>query len=368
MSKRFIHSINYMRGICMLGVIAIHVGSVALLNPTPNLELVAVLEILSRFSVPTFFFLSAFGMFMSQPVEGPFVYKDYLKRRLRTVLVPYVAWSLFYMTYSSILSHNASIFQPLAFIRTLWYGLAMYHIYFLVILLWFYFLMPLWRVMLRGMNHHPWFWFTLLFAGNVVFNFYSSYVWDFHSANPFLQDAFTYRLNYVVLHYLFIFLFGAFTAEHFQATCNWLSRHGLLVNSFQALTTAGMLMVYYGIMATLHYDALSAVFTIHQLSPIGMAYTLSTILYLLYWLECHRVPPFLHRFFSLLGDYSYPIYLVHPLFLSFLTWSAAHFHIYLRSLYIIAIYLAVTCLATAFSAIITWLPLPKWLSICLKGK
>ena len=106
MSKRFIHSINYMRGICMLGVIAIHVGSVALLNPTPNLELVAVLEILSRFSVPTFFFLSAFGMFMSQPVEGPFVYKDYLKRRLRTVLVPYVAWSLFYMTYSSILSHN----------------------------------------------------------------------------------------------------------------------------------------------------------------------------------------------------------------------------------------------------------------------
>ena len=63
MSKPFINSINYMRGICMLGVIGIHVGSVALANPTPNLPLVALLEILSRFSVPAFFFLSAFGMF-----------------------------------------------------------------------------------------------------------------------------------------------------------------------------------------------------------------------------------------------------------------------------------------------------------------
>lgn len=56
MSKRFIHSINYMRGICMLGVIGIHVGSVALTMPSPNLTLTAILEILSRFSVPAFFF------------------------------------------------------------------------------------------------------------------------------------------------------------------------------------------------------------------------------------------------------------------------------------------------------------------------
>ena len=152
MSKRFIHSINYMRGLCMLGVIAIHVGSVAIVNPSPNLGLVAILEILSRFSVPAFFFLSAFGMFYSQPLDQPFVYKDYLRRRLRTVFVPYLAWSLFYMVYVSVISHNFSVFQPYAFFRTLWYGLAMYHIYFLVILLWFYFLMPLWRPLLRFMD------------------------------------------------------------------------------------------------------------------------------------------------------------------------------------------------------------------------
>ena len=96
MSKRFIHSINYLRGLCMLGVIAIHIGSVALTNPTPNLGLIAVLEILSRFSVPAFFFLSAFGLFYKYPLQGPFSYTTYLKRRLKTVFIPYLFWSLFY--------------------------------------------------------------------------------------------------------------------------------------------------------------------------------------------------------------------------------------------------------------------------------
>lgn len=368
MSKRFIHSINYMRGLCMLGVIGIHVGSVAIANPTPNLWLVAVLEILSRFSVPAFFFLSAFGMFCSQPLNQPFSYKDYLRRRLRTVFVPYIAWSLFYMVYVSVLSHNFNLFQPLAFVKTLWYGLAMYHIYFLVILLWFYLLMPLWRGLLRQMDKAPLASFTLLFAANVVFNFYSSYIWTAPTDSPFLHDAFVYRLNYVVFHYLFIFMFGAFMAEHFQQAVDWISRRGVFINVLQLAATAGMLAAYYGVMDYLHYDVLSAVFTVHQLSPVGMIYTVTTIVFFLYWLECHSVPPVMHRLLSMLGNYSYPIYLVHPVFLSACTGLAAHFHLYLRAVHILVIYLIVAGLAAAYSAVIMNLSLPRWLSVCLKGK
>ena len=198
------------------------------------------------------------------------------------------------MVYVSVISHNFSVFQPYAFFRTLWYGLAMYHIYFLVILLWFYFLMPLWRPLLRFMDKAPWLSFTLLFFANMAFNFYSSYIWTVHSNNPLIQDAFNFRLNYIVLHYLFIFMFGAFTAEHFGSVTDWLKKHGVLVNVFQAATTLGMLAAYYGVMHYLGYDPLSAVFTIHQLSPIGMAYTLSTMLFLLYWVgmsACTAVGP-----------------------------------------------------------------------------
>lgn len=368
MSKRFIHSINYMRGLCMLGVIAIHVGSVAIASPSPNLELVAVLEILSRFSVPAFFFLSAFGLFCSHPLSQPFSYAAYLKRRIQTVFVPYIAWSLFYMVYVSALSRNFSLFQPAALFKTLWYGLAMYHIYFLVILLWFYLLMPVWRLLLGQMNKAPWLTFSVLFIANMIFNFYSSYIWTAPAEPSFLHDAFVYRLNYVVIHYVFIFMFGAFTAEHFPHIVDWISRHGFFINIFQLAATAGMLAAYYGVMSYLHYDALSAVFTVHQLSPIGMVYTISTLLFFLYWLECHAIPAAMHRLFSMLGNYSYPIYLVHPVFLSICTGLAAHFHVYLRSIHILIIYCIVVLLSATYSCIITSLPLPRWLAVCLKGK
>lgn len=368
MSKRFIYSINYMRGICMLGVIGIHVGSVALTMPSPNLTLTAILEILSRFSVPAFFFLSAFGMFYSQPLAAPFSYGSYLKRRLKTVLIPYLTWSLFYMTYISYFSHNWSVFQPWQLFRTLWYGLGMYHIYFLVILLWFYFFMPFWRVLLRWMEKSPRLTFTALFIGNLIFNFYSSYIWNYHFENPLLQDAFTYRLNYVVLHYIFIFMFGAYTAEHFDAMKDWIACHGTCINLLEAVSIAAMLGAYYGVMSYLQYDALSAVFTVHQLSPVGMVYTLSTMLFFLYWWECRPVPTVIQKVFTVLGNFSYPIYLVHPLFLGIITAATTHYHIYLRSLYIIAIYVIVVLLAVAFSYGIKKANLPHWLRICIEGK
>ena len=71
---------TYMRGLCMLGVIGIHVGSYALQNPFVNLELISVLEILSRFGVPAFFFLSAFGLFYHTSVS--YTHLDVYKRQL----------------------------------------------------------------------------------------------------------------------------------------------------------------------------------------------------------------------------------------------------------------------------------------------
>ena len=80
-----------MRGLCMLGVIGIHVGSYALQNPFVNLQLISVLEILSRFAVPAFFFLSAFGLFYHTSVNDPFSYKDFMKRRFQVVsILPYL--------------------------------------------------------------------------------------------------------------------------------------------------------------------------------------------------------------------------------------------------------------------------------------
>ena len=368
MSKRFIRSINYMRGLCMLGVIGIHVGSAALSNPTPNLALIGLLEILSRFSVPAFFFLSAFGMFCSQPLSKPFDYGPYLKRRLKTVLLPYITWSFFYMLYTAVLSRNFGIFSISSVVKTLTYGLAMYHIYFLVILLWFYLLMPLWRRLLAYMLKAPFFSFTVLFLANLAFNFWSSYLFTYTGANEWLKDAASYRLNWVVLHYILIFMFGALVAEKFDAVTAFLSHHGKGIVLFQIFSSVAMVASYIGVMHVLHYDALGAVYTVHQLSPVGMIYTLSSILFFLYLWQCRPVSVNTDKLFSFLGDKSYLVYLVHPVFLSLCTGTAAHFGIVLSALPIIFIYIFVTVAAATCAAFLQNLPLPRFLAVCLRGK
>lgn len=76
----------------------------------------------------------------------------------------------------------------------------------------------------------------------------------------------------------------------------------------------------------------------------------------------------IQKVFTVLGNFSYPIYLVHPLFLGIITAATTHYHIYLRSLYIIAIYVIVVLLAVAFSYGIKKANLPHWLRICIEGK
>ena len=93
--------IDDLRGICMLGVIGIHVGSFVLEAPYPNSFLYMLLEILSRYSVPAFFFISGYGLFCQYRPETTIAYLPFLKKRLQSVGLPYVIWSLFYLLYFS---------------------------------------------------------------------------------------------------------------------------------------------------------------------------------------------------------------------------------------------------------------------------
>ncbi|MBO5244626.1 MAG: acyltransferase family protein, partial [Selenomonadales bacterium] len=95
-------ALDYIRGIAMLGVIGIHVGSFSLTNPDLNIELFALLEVVTRFSVPIFFFVSAFGLFYRLDISKPFSYSTFIKRRFRAVLIPYIIWTLLYRLHYSV--------------------------------------------------------------------------------------------------------------------------------------------------------------------------------------------------------------------------------------------------------------------------
>ena len=116
--------IDDLRGICMLGVIGIHVGSFVLEAPYPNSFLYMLLEILSRYSVPAFFFISGYGLFCQYRPETTIAYLPFLKKRLQSVGLPYVIWSLFYLLYFSAVMPGCINWQPANILFLLFYGLS----------------------------------------------------------------------------------------------------------------------------------------------------------------------------------------------------------------------------------------------------
>ncbi|MDY3974701.1 acyltransferase [uncultured Veillonella sp.] len=359
MKQGFLPEITYMRGLCMLGVIGIHVGSFALSNPQANPMLIALLEILSRFTVPAFFFLSAFGLFYHSPSEGPFSYKDFILRRSRVVLWPYLCWSLLYIVYSGLVVHDMSGLLPRYLAPTLLFGNGYYHLYFMVILLWFYLMMPLWRWCVRKILKQPVLWLSILFLVQVGFNFWSSYYsGQISFSQPWLQYAYSMRLNYWVIHYIWIFLFGAVVAERYEAVVDYLWTHRLSITIVFALSVALMLGSYYYVLDERHYTLLEAIYTIHQLSPMGMIYTGAGTIYFLLFFLTTPMSSAMRSFWEQIGECSYGIYLIHPFMLIILTALMQVAQLNYAALIVVGLYVCTVCASYLGTLALKQLPKP----------
>lgn len=376
--------IDNLRGICMLGVIGIHIGSLAL--APNNFTLYLLLEILSRYSVPSFFFISGYGLACTDKglLSGSRLnYIDFMKKRLRGAGLPYLSWSLFYMLYFwLILPPGFVSWNPLHVAYVLFFGLGCYHLYFMVILLWFYASYPLWRQLLRIIIHQsiP-FMLVLLFIFQLAFNWWTTHP-GLNTAgwSVLAKNFFDYRLNYLPLHYLLIFISGGLAACYWEKFVVLLRRYSAMVCIIFAASVAWDVQSCYEAVTVKGYTLIDLANTYHQLSPQGLCYTVGSLLFfclVLDWLErkaqaatqtnasqaipqatsrteaplvvasdisttswvlasgsCHRkvtergsLANLLYKAISILSAYSMLIYFVHPLLLDWLSSAYNHFGI-----------------------------------------
>ena len=265
--KAWLDSIEYIRGVSMAGVVAIHTGSQYLLNPTPNIHLVALFEIFSRFSVPIFFFISAFGLFYRINLSEPFNYGKFLRRRFKAVLIPYLIWSTLYIVHDNWF-YGWQLFPDFDYAAEIYFfGLAKYHLYFLVILIWFYLLMPLWIYFIRRITPAK---LIFLLIAQILFDYWSSYCVG-ASENLFLK----WRLNWLVLHYVFVFISGGWLGIHSEKFFKWCSEHKKIISATFLITLMTLLGYYYFLIYVRKFSPLEAVNTAHQLSPPGIFYTIA---------------------------------------------------------------------------------------------
>lgn len=365
--------IDNLRGICMLGVIGIHIGSLAL--APNNFTLYLLLEILSRYSVPSFFFISGYGLACTDKglLSGSRLnYIDFMKKRLRGAGLPYLSWSLFYMLYFwLILPPGFVSWNPLHVAYVLFFGLGCYHLYFMVILLWFYASYPLWRRLLRIIIHQsiP-FMLVLLFIFQLAFNWWTTHP-GLNTAgwSVLAKNFFDYRLNYLPLHYLLIFMSGGLAACYWEKFIALLRRYSVIVCLIFAASVVWDVQSCYEAVTVKGYTLIDLANTYHQLSPQGLCYTVGSLLFFclaLDWLErraqakahteapnalqsipqaashteaplggsCHRkvtergfLTNLLYKAISILSAYSMLIYFVHPLLLDWLSSAYNHFGI-----------------------------------------
>lgn len=349
--------IDNLRGICMLGVIGIHIGSLAL--APNNFTLYLFLEILSRYSVPSFFFISGYGLACTDKglLSGSRLnYIDFMKKRLRGAGLPYLSWSLFYMLYFwLILPPGFVSWNPLHVAYVLFFGLGCYHLYFMVILLWFYASYPLWRQLLRIIIHQsiP-FMLVLLFIFQLAFNWWTTHP-GLNTAgwSVLAKNFFDYRLNYLPLHYLLIFISGGLAACYWEKFIALLRRYSAMVCIIFAASVAWDVQSCYEAVTVKGYTLIDLANTYHQLSPQGLCYTVGSLLFFclaLDWLErraqakahteaplgwsCHRkvtergsLANLLYKAINTLSTYSMLIYFLHPLLLDWLSSAYNHFGI-----------------------------------------
>ncbi len=311
--------IDNLRGICMLGVIAIHAGSNIAESSAPNIHLYMLFEILSRYSVPAFFFISGYGLFASYNLYKPLSYIPYIQKRLKSVGLPYLIWSLLYLLYYEFSTPGSAPRSFFDMFLVLFFGLAVYHIYFMVILLWFYLLFPLWRNLLRFMHRIS---ISISLAALFVFqigiNYWTCHYWTYPAwiaNNALALNLLNFRLNYLPFHYLFVFLMGALAAIHYEKFLYILRVYFPQIASFFALTVLIMSSRFYYLLIVKHYDLESITNTLQQLSTEGFLYTIASLLFFSAILLKAGKDGFLLKINDLLSSHSYVIYLIHPFFL-----------------------------------------------------
>lgn len=374
-------TIDQLRGLCMLGVIGIHVGSIS--ASANSFSLYMLLEILSRYSVPSFFFVSGYGLFaaekqlLKQGTLDKLDYINFIKKRLKGAGLPYLAWSLFFNLYFWYICPPGWVswyVKDLSF--NLFFGLCCYHLYFMVILLWFYGSYPLWRKLMVYLKQGGLcLTLPLLLIFQLAFNWVSINYAPHTAGWPlWLQNFYNFRLNYLPFHYLLIFMAGGLAALYWQPFLNWLRSHWKLVIAMYLASIIYDLSSCWYSFTYKGYNLEALANTYHQLSPQGLFYTIGSLLFFCWGLDnlqnsANPLKKGLLKGIQVCSTYATLIYFIHPLFLDIFATLAKSRGIVLTSKKIILFYVVLLLTSLAASKLLTLLfARVPFLKLCFTGK
>jgi len=219
LSKPKLWELDIVRAVAIAAVLLIHGTSSSRMDlplGSRSSTFYFAINNLSIFAVPVFIFLSGLVLFYS--------YSDtwtvrrtpgFYRKRLQFILIPYLIWSVFYYIYNQWLDPTVKIHFSLSqFADLLPWGLAAYHLYFMVIIMQMYALFPLLISLVklwRPLGRYLWLFGILVQAGYFVYRQF--------------EDTPLQYGDRLFITYFAVFCIGGSIGMHYERFVGWLNRN-----------------------------------------------------------------------------------------------------------------------------------------------
>ena len=318
-ARPYIYELDLMRPVTAVTVIAVHVLAFTLFlnKTTAGMQVQYGIITSVHLTREVFMFITALALtyvYFGRPFSG----KRFWAKRSIGVLLPYCIWSIAYTWV------NTSQHSPAAFARTALFdiltGNASYQLYYILLTLQLYLVLPLFLLLLKHIKQHPWRALSISFALQVLLIYLdyrylqqgtlaSSGVWQVVAA---YQERF-------LLTYQFYFILGGLAALSLQQERAFILRHRKWMVSGFVLALAAV-WVHFLLQVDVYHESLGYASSVLQ--PMMTFYS-PVVIMLLCWLACRRASrtdqqghPKGYRFWRTLSDASFGIYLVHVFILT----------------------------------------------------
>jgi peptidoglycan/LPS O-acetylase OafA/YrhL len=230
MPLRRLDQVDSMRPLKQAGVVSTHV--LLFFAPAASVSAGAALNLL-HVSREGFFFISACMLTYAYSGLGRGGWGRFYRRRLVSVGIPYLCWTLIYFVYNLRGAHFASAGDALdGLLRTLVTGY--YQLYFLVVIMQFYVAFPLVLALLRRTRGHHGLVVAVAAAAQVTLAVLLH--WRILTQPWVMSEASSYVLYLIG---------GAVVAFHLDEVDAWVRRHARLIIALTALAAAAAEGVYY---------------------------------------------------------------------------------------------------------------------------
>jgi peptidoglycan/LPS O-acetylase OafA/YrhL len=308
--SRHLYEVDIVRILTFLCVIGVHVTSHT--STSTDVGLYMLLDLL-HFTREVFFALTAFVLLYSYEAR-PVPMRKFWPKRFLLVGVPYLTWSAIYVVASWLHHPTGSPWGLIwAWVYACLTGSAWYHLYFLLVTMQVYLLVPVIVWLVRKTRGRHW---MLLLAGLAV---QAALMWWYHYGHA--GGWYGTWAKCVVFTYTFFILAGAVAADHAGVFLAWVRAHRGMIGLIVLGTAAAMLGLFWIDVATGRSYAFASTPMQPAMIVWGVAVGLGFLAVGTWWADRRRDGAPSARFVDLASDRSFGIFLSHPMVIWVLSWA-----------------------------------------------